>query len=517
VFGLVNILKNVNDKMLDYKKVGLVKEECVYNNIPPFHPSEIYPEFKDSLISDFDNPAYRGVRKVLHLLGLDNENYGRENWNPLKEMIKKNDTVVIKPNLVHHINMNRDVKDLPLDSLITHASFIRVVLDYAAKAMDYEGRILIGDAPIQGADFEKIIDITGINEIIEYFSKKHKNIKLEIADFRLAKSVLKNGNQIERIKTNNSIEDYEEVDIGENSLLIPLMKNKYKFGVAQYSYKKMVYAHNKNSNKYLFPKKVLNADVIINLPKLKFHKRAGITCAMKNLVGIIGHKDYLPHFRYGSPKNGGDEYPDGGFLWDMRWFFEHREWEKEKGLVKKIYYKCVYLMRGIMRKGFNYPDDFDHTGSGGWHGNDTLWRTVLDINRAFYYFNRKTNKLEDYTDNSKKCFTIVDGIIGGEKNSPLAPSPAKSGVILASYNPLALDSVATSVVGFDTKKIKQISEAYKIKDLKLCNFKEEEIEVQSDTGISSIRDIHESNMFKSFVPSKGFLNYIEYNKTGEKD
>jgi uncharacterized protein (DUF362 family) len=31
----------------------------------------------------------------------------------------------------------------------------------------------------------------------------------------------------------------------------------------------------------------LQADVFINLPKPKTHKRAGITGAMKNLVGII--------------------------------------------------------------------------------------------------------------------------------------------------------------------------------------------------------------------------------------
>ncbi|GEM_PF-5703185 len=27
------------------------------------------------------------------------------------------------------------------------------------------------------------------------------------------------------------------------------------------------------------------------------HMKAEITCALKNFVGINGHKDYLPHFR----------------------------------------------------------------------------------------------------------------------------------------------------------------------------------------------------------------------------
>ena len=32
-----------------------------------------------------------------------------------------------------------------------------------------------------------------------------------------------------------------------------------------------------------------------SLPKLKTHKKAGITCALKNLIGINGNKEYLPH------------------------------------------------------------------------------------------------------------------------------------------------------------------------------------------------------------------------------
>jgi hypothetical protein len=37
----------------------------------------------------------------------------------------------------------------------------------------------------------------------------------------------------------------------------------------------------------LIAKDVLEADIIINLPKLKMHKKAGVTNALKNFVGSM--------------------------------------------------------------------------------------------------------------------------------------------------------------------------------------------------------------------------------------
>ena len=37
-------------------------------------------------------------------LGLDADHIGSEQWNPLGEYVKPHDTVLIKPNLVKHIN-----------------------------------------------------------------------------------------------------------------------------------------------------------------------------------------------------------------------------------------------------------------------------------------------------------------------------------------------------------------------------------------------------------------------------
>lgn len=48
---------------------------------------------------------------------------------------------------------------------------------------------------------------------------------------------------------------------------------------------------------FLMPKSVMQADLVISLPKLKTHQWAGMTCSMKNLFGTI------PGRKYGWPKN----------------------------------------------------------------------------------------------------------------------------------------------------------------------------------------------------------------------
>ena len=96
-------------------------------------------------------------------------------------------------------------------------------------------------------------------------------------------------------------------------------------------------AHTPTRHAYLIGRRFLECDVFINLPKLKSHQKAGITCALKNLVGINAHKDYLPHFRFGSPSAGGDEYPDGNWLWHLLWWLRHQEWERDRGRQKQLW------------------------------------------------------------------------------------------------------------------------------------------------------------------------------------
>ena len=72
--------------------------------------------------------------------------------------------------------------------------------------------------------------------------------------------------------------------------------------------------HNADKHEYFINSDVLNADVVINMPKPKTHRKAGVTISMKNLVGINCRKEYLPHHTNGSKEEGGDEYLHRSYL-----------------------------------------------------------------------------------------------------------------------------------------------------------------------------------------------------------
>ncbi|GJQ57677.1 MAG: hypothetical protein SCALA701_04780 [Candidatus Scalindua sp.] len=56
--------------------------------------------------------------------------------------------------------------------------------------------------------------------------------------------------------------------------------------------------------------------------------------------------------------------------------------------------------------------------------------------------------------------TIMDGVIGMEGNGPNAGDPRKVGVIIASYDCVALDAVASSIIGFNPMMVPIIKYAY---------------------------------------------------------
>lgn len=73
----------------------------------PFNPPNFYPELKGHIFPHLDhsNRVYEVVREVLHLIGLDQKYYDSPDWNPLSEIVKKSDKVIIKPNFVIDTSM----------------------------------------------------------------------------------------------------------------------------------------------------------------------------------------------------------------------------------------------------------------------------------------------------------------------------------------------------------------------------------------------------------------------------
>lgn len=492
--------------------VAVVKDRPVYLQDPPYHPSEIYPEVVGRDISPTDNPAYRSVRRLFAALGCDKERFGKPDWNPLVGLISPGCTVILKPNLVADRNHGEEAFGISdTDCLVTHGSVIRAVLDYVGLALQNHGRVIIADCPIQGTNWPNLLRLIGFEPVKDCFNRTFPGIDLEIQDYRLGRATMVDGHVVERVVDESQRSEYVEVDLAEHSLLIPLMQDgKYAFGVSQYPRHRMVTAHTPTVNKYLIHRQFLEADVMINLPKMKSHMKAGITCALKNFVGINGHKDYLPHFRFGGPKQGGDEYPDGSPIWDLMWWVYHREWEMDAGLLKRLLIRIGRFLGLLDQLIYRRPKGGTMLGGGGWYGNDTLWRTVLDINRAYFYFDPRTRKITESPRPKKGYLAILDGLVGGQRESPLSPTPIASGLMMAARNPVALDTVAAAMMGLDYRLVKQISQAYSPMPLSLVSFSPDEIQIVGGDIPCSLSEIYNKQVFCRFEPSRGYRGKVEY-------
>ncbi|MCK4816366.1 DUF362 domain-containing protein, partial [bacterium] len=286
-------------------------KSIVYTDEWPCHPDKDYPELKKIFTAEFPlNPAnkvYSAVREVFNILGMDSKNFGSNKWNPLSEIIKPGQTVLIKPNLVMH-EMGQQVG---MNAMHTHGSLIRAVADYALIALNGNGKLIVADSPLQGADFEKLTRETGLSELRDWYRKNGIDC-FDFWDLRKEWAQLSTcgGMTVKRIPLKGDPLGYCLVNLGKNSALEIVTTPETRFGITGYQDTTLLNNHQEGIHNYLVACSILEADVILNLPKLKTHMKTGLTACLKNLVGINGSKDFLPHYRLGSVDEGGDEFPD---------------------------------------------------------------------------------------------------------------------------------------------------------------------------------------------------------------
>ena len=415
--------------MLDNLVSVLRNKEINYPECPPFNPPKPFPEY--SIQSDFDksNIVYSMIRKSLYLLGLDKENFGEKHWNPLKTIINLGDTVVIKPNFV--TDLNRDIKGINGQlALVTHGSVLRPIIDYAYKACGEDGKIIIADTPLEESrenSFSNILNFTGTEKTIKFL--KSQGVPVETIDLRNRIEVKKFGLRRQKKMIGDPL-GYSIIDLGTDSEYCKINEDYKKFetgawiNVSKY--------HNKEHNLYSIANTILSADVIINVPKMKTHKKSGVTLSLKNVMGISNRKDWIPHWR----RRCDEYYTNDSTIND---------------LLKTIYsipFCSPFISRVITKF------DIKLKGQGNWYGNDTIWRASTDLNKILFFADKEGNM---QSTRQREYITIIDGIIAGEKESPLSPTPKFFGTIVAGFDPVAVDTVCCKVMKINPYKIKKIT------------------------------------------------------------
>lgn len=465
----------------------------------PYNPDAFFPELQKleyELELQDKNEVYSTIREILFEMGFDKDNYGTADWNPFKDLIKIGEKVLLKPNLVYHMHPKGDAE---MKSMITNAALLRPIIDYILIATDGNVQITIADAPIQGGDFNKACEISGVTELQKFYS--NKGVTINVVDMRMVRSI---PNKMDIVKERIHQRDetcYRIVDLEEKSELIDIIHKSNRFEITDYGYGAVKKHHNKYKNEYFIPKEVLDADLFINFPKLKTHRKAGLTCAMKNLVGINGDKTCLAHHTRGTKETGGDEFSRKSIKTWFRvriWTFLKTNWLgiKAASIITALFQKFVWGGKTIKEHHMKHaPAAFSE---GSWYGNDTLWRCVKDLNKIIFYANKK-GRMCDAPQRRYLC--IVDAILAGEGEGPMEQVTKQFGVIFAGINPVYVDYAASQLMCYDYIDIPTIANSFKNRWWKLVDKNAEDVSIYTNRPINTIRSY--------FIPTFGWKEKLK--------
>jgi len=167
--------------------------------------------------------------------------------------------------------------------------------------------------------------------------------------------------------------------------------------------------------RYRISPSVLEADAIICAPKAKVHCSGGITVAMKNMLGIIP-------------------------AWDGPY---------EQAVLKD----CAHT------------SDVDQAAGkrGIYLDNDTIWRSMADLNRILLHADTQGNL---YPNRQRRYLAIVDGIAAAEE-SQYHPRPYPLNTVVIGADPVTVDAVTARCMGFDPRRLKSVTQAAARQDFSL--------------------------------------------------
>jgi hypothetical protein len=179
---------------------------------------------------------------------------------------------------------------------------------------------------------------------------------------------------------------YVEFDLGRRSFLHdPDVDHRRLPSTAEYHTSKCAEGHDLRRHRYSISKSLIESDVLLSPCNLKVHRKAGTALSQKNLAGTTSLKEWLPHHRYGSPAERGDLFED-------RTPFLHRVKETLADFVIRSpvgkrtrnwllpNLGLIDLIPSLRSRPFDWHE-ID------WYGNDTIWRTLLDLNSSVFHGN----------------------------------------------------------------------------------------------------------------------------------
>jgi uncharacterized protein (DUF362 family) len=476
-------------------------ERADYPSLAPFHPQFAYPEYAFGALGQEPNSSYEAVRAVFYLAGLDRERYGTPAWNPLRDLIRPGDTVLLKPNMLAPTHP-RDPKGWQY--VLTHGSVIRAVADYVWKALEGRGKITVADAPLPEASFDQVCRVLGLHSVRDFL--RAQSVNFELVDLRKTERVVKGEVVVSARRLPGDPAGYVKFDLGAASEFVGHAGAGRYYG-AEYDAHEVNYHHTGGRHEYELAGTAILCDVFFNLPKLKTHKKVGVTLSLKNLVGVNGNKNFLPHHTDGDPSNGGDQFPGPGL--------KNASERKVVGLMRRLSMSVPIFGPWVHRRARQigkriYGTEHETIRSGNWFGNDTTWRMCLDLNKLVLYGQPNGTLRADEPGQRKRYLSLVDGLIAGQGSGPYDPDPMPAGLLAFGTNPAAVDVVCAYLMGFDPARIPLLWQAFRCEHYALSGGIWRHIECVSNEAAwnGPVGQIHPADTFH-FEPHYGWRGHIE--------
>lgn len=361
--------------------------------------------------------------------------------DPPDELLEPGDHVFIKPNWALELDPEPP-ENLPpshgWEAKITHPAIIEATARWAAKQLNGNGSVIIADAPRVETPFQVIDEIAGLSAIQERCAADFPGVVFHLQDFRTQGGSHPQGDPAGVTKV--ALNDASEFQ-----------------GIRQ------TQDFTAEGAAYQFCRSALNADVLINLPKLKTHNKTGLSASLNNVIGLLDDRSPLPINPLAAEEDDEQEEED---LDDRLFSWLRRKFRGSRMLLR-------FLLRSRQALNENEAPPQTHES---WHGNDLFWRLILDVNTALYYYQgtgqRRTRPL--------RSLHLVDAVIAGEGNGPLLPDSKPTGLLLAGTHPLAVDCAAATLMGFDWKKIRLLQKAFQPRKLPLADFLPKDIHCLSE-------------------------------------
>lgn len=466
----------------DGRRVGVGADpDARYPDAAPFDPVTAYPELVGiARAADGRNGTYAAVREALVNAGFDASHAGTADWNPFGAAVRPGMRVLIHPDLGTGAT---SASGEAIDA--THGSVVRVVLDYVLRALEGRGEIWIGDAPAPATDFAQVCRTAGLADVADE-ARGRTGVRIHLVDLRA-------GGAIEPVRASPRLRrslhgdpnGFVVVDLASRSLLASLDEGPAEYRVPGFERDDTRSHHGPGRHEYLLSRTALLADVIVSVPKLRTHSRAGLGAVLASAAGLCADAAWLPLYRAGSPAEGGDAYLEPS----------HR-----KSHIDLLDAEAVHTSPGLRRRALDVArralratesvvgfDDPFHAGM--WWGNDTAWRALLDARRAVQWlYDGAVVGAEP-----KPWLCVVDAIVCCEGEGA---DPAPAGRVFAGSDAAMVDLACAYAAHLDPSALPILVGAFDVADLPVTPHPPADIVVVP--GIPEIR----------LAPSRGWAQRV---------